>query len=128
MDLVIELNIFSSVRLVGGTSAANGRVEVNHNGVWGTVCDDSFDIEDANMICRSLGYSGAADAQCCAAYGQGTDPILLDDLNCPSGAANLDACSGWSWGQHNCAHSEDASVVCTDTDGGAEGTCKYFSC
>lgn len=78
------------------------------------------------VICMCLLCSGAQSADCCAAYGQGSGSILLDDLNCPSGAANLDACSGWSWGQHNCAHSEDASVVCINTDDELEGTCKYL--
>ena len=44
------------VRLVGGSVADEGRVELCLNNAWGTICDDGFDVNDANVICRQLGY------------------------------------------------------------------------
>ena len=60
-----------SVRLVGPDPHV-GRVEVNYNDVWGTICDDGWGIEDANVVCRQLGFTnGAARAATNAEFGQG---------------------------------------------------------
>ena len=44
------------VRLVGGTNAREGRVEVCYNEIFGVVCDDFFGTKDAGVVCRQLGY------------------------------------------------------------------------
>ena len=51
-----------AVRIVGGSNNREGRVEVCLNGIWGTVCDDNWSQEDANIVCRQLGYSNSGTA------------------------------------------------------------------
>ena len=50
-----------AIRLIGGTSSREGRVEVCINNQWGTVCEDFWGTSDANVACRQLGYSGTGD-------------------------------------------------------------------
>lgn len=53
----------SSIQYRLGNPKSNqmeGRVEVRYKGIWGTVCDDDFGENEAKVVCRSLGYDGAA--------------------------------------------------------------------
>ena len=86
-------------------------MEVCVSGSWGTVCDDSWSSTDATVVCRQLGYgTTGAVARTNAFFGQGTDPIRLDDVGCAGSETRLIDCSYSS--THNCGHSEDAGVTC----------------
>ena len=86
------MKIISALRLVGGSRSSEGRVEVFHNNTWGTVCDDSWDINDAHVICRQLGYPGAISAPGSARFGAGSGPIWLDDVNCQGNETSILYC------------------------------------
>ena len=88
-------------------------MEIFHNGAWGTVCDDGWDLNDARVVCRKLGYPGASNALQSAYFGQGTGQIWLDNVNCQGHESSLEKCSHIGWNVHNCGHHEDASVICS---------------
>ena len=102
----------SGVRLVGWSSPHEGRVEVYHNGTWGTVCGDGWDLRDATVVCRQLGYIKAAAVLGSARFGAGSGPILFSELSCIGNESVIADCSHDDSGGHNCSHSEDVSVVC----------------
>lgn len=56
MYLVLDVTQTSPIRLANGTTRAEGRVEIFHNGTWGTICDDRVDRNFAKVVCRMLGY------------------------------------------------------------------------
>ena len=100
------------VRLVGGTAPNKGRVEVYRNGFWGTICNNGWDIPDASVVCRMLGYPGAWTAGCCTEYPGGTGPVWLNDLSCTGHEKSLTECGHSGWGINKCNHEKDAEVVC----------------
>uniref|UniRef100_A0A2K6RYR3 Scavenger receptor cysteine rich family member with 4 domains n=1 Tax=Saimiri boliviensis boliviensis TaxID=39432 RepID=A0A2K6RYR3_SAIBB len=102
-----------SVRLVGGANPCQGRVEILHGGLWGTVCDDDWGLPDAAVVCRQLGCGAAMAATTNAFFGYGTGHILLDNVHCEGSEPHLAACQSLGWGVHNCGHHEDAGALCT---------------
>ena len=109
---------FFIVRLVNGPTTYEGRVEIYHDGKWGTVCDDGWDLNDAHVVCHELGYGIATAALHHAFYGRGNGPIWLSNLYCIGTEWNIANCSHGGWGTHHCGHYEDASVNCTCTTEG----------
>ncbi|XP_060081090.1 scavenger receptor cysteine-rich type 1 protein M160-like [Ylistrum balloti] len=108
-------NTQSEIRLVNGFSITSGRVEVFHGDQWGTVCDDVWDSDDAKVVCRMLGYSHGSPYTH-AAFGQGTDPVLIQNVECSGTESKLDECRLNTTGS-SCDHTEDVGVVCFDSTG-----------
>ena len=92
-------------------------MEVYHNGKWGTVCDDGWDINDARVACRQLGFRYVVNSYRFAHFGQGTGPIFLDNVDCSGSELSLFSCKHDGVGTNFCGHYEDAGVGCGNTTG-----------
>ena len=94
------------VRLAGGNASHEGRVEVKVFGHWGAVCDDLFGLNDANVVCRQLGFElGAKQALTQSAFGSAS-PILMDAVPCRGDETSLADCAFAGWGVSNCSPDE----------------------
>ncbi|MBN3309979.1 DMBT1 protein, partial [Amia calva] len=115
------------LRLVGPEGRCSGRVEVCLRGVWGTVCDDSWDLQDARVVCRELGCGSAISAPQEAHWGEGNGTLWLDEVSCRGTERALLECRSSPPGSHDCTHKEDAAVLCAGQGGprlvGGESRC-----
>ena len=118
----------ATIRLRGGRTTTDGRVEVCRDGQWGTVCDDSWDRNDASVACRQVGLSNFSKlvgntvnnfialnhtdpvAVPTAYFGPGSARIHLSNLQCTGSEAALTDCTFNA--THQCSHNQDASVIC----------------
>ena len=86
---------------------------IYYNGQWGTICDDSWDIDDAHVVCRMLGYPRAIQFTRNSTFGGAKDgPVWLNEVNCTGTESTLAACPHGGWGINDCDHTKDAGVVC----------------
>ena len=97
---------------MNGKGRCCGRVEIQHNSQWGTVCDDDWDMNDAEVVCRQMGCGRAVSAPHSAHFGRGSEPTWLDNVGCSGTERYLTQCSHRGFGVENCGHHEDAGVVC----------------
>lgn len=100
------------LRVVGGAGHCSGRVEILYKGQWGTVCDDEWQLPNADVVCRQLGCGHAVSAPTSAHFGRGSGPIWLDNVECIGQESTLTHCPHNSFGDNNCGHGEDAGVIC----------------
>ncbi|XP_029536787.2 lysyl oxidase homolog 2A-like [Oncorhynchus nerka] len=99
------------VRLRGGANTGDGRVEVLKNGEWGTVCDDSWNLKAASVVCRELGFGSAKEALAGGRLGQGMGPVHMNEVECSGFEKSLTECY-FNRDALGCSHEEDAAVRC----------------
>lgn len=98
--------------MVNGDKPFSGRVEMNLQGQWGTVCDNGWDLLDASVVCRELDFPSAVEAKLGAYFGQGSGKVWMDAAQCSGAEASLVRCSSTRWDITSCSHAKDAGVVC----------------
>ena len=108
-------NLLFVVRIAGLPN--DGRVEVFYNNVWGTVCDNSWDLNDAGVVCRELGFTEAKKAYLGKFVSDGTGKIWLDGVACTGNESSIYQCSHKALGSHRCHHGKDAGVRCSIDQG-----------
>ena len=111
---LLSHHCYITVLLVNGPTKYEGRVEVYHNGEWGTVCDYGWDLNDAQVVCKELGFGIAVAATHNAFYGRGRGSVWLNNLQCVCTEWTIGNCShsdgrGWHYCRH---HHHDAGVKC----------------
>ena len=106
-----------TIQLVAGSGPHEGRVEVAFANTWGTVCGRYWDLQDALVVCRQLGYYTALNATS-GTFGEGSGPIWWDVVYCRGNETKLSQCSTsinsfhYYFYYYSCSRSEAAGVIC----------------
>ncbi|KAM4778251.1 scavenger receptor cysteine-rich type 1 protein M130-like isoform 1-T1 [Cyanocitta cristata] len=114
------------LRLAGGGTPCAGRVEVKLRGRWGSVGDDHWDMEDAEVVCQHLGCGSATGAYTALeSFGTGHGPINLAVVDCRGNESTLWDCGIRAWGPYNVSHKLDTAVTCQGFSRlvGGDGAC-----
>ena len=99
------------VRLQQGHFPFEGRLEIQFNNQWGTVCDDSFTNAAAQVACRMMGFTGGSVVKLLTSS-PSAGPIWMDDVSCRGTEHSIIQCNHAGIGTSDCSHSEDVSIRC----------------
>ncbi|XP_066252943.1 lysyl oxidase homolog 2 [Euwallacea similis] len=103
------------VRLVGGRGEYEGNVEILYKGKWGAVCDDEWDLAEASVVCKQLGYHSQNITPTSNSYfAKSKRKFLMDNVFCDGSETELAECRFNGWGKSDCKDSEAAGVICID--------------
>ena len=101
------------IRLVGGDGVSSGFVEIGFNGTWGKVCPTNWDLPDAQVVCRMLGYQYALAATGGDNFGRTiARRYWISSVECRGNELSIIDCplSGWVV---SCANGRIAGAICT---------------
>ena len=106
------LTASNKLRLADGETSRDGRVEIYHNGRWGTVCPDNWDVNEVRVVCKYLGYSGEGAVQ--NTFQGGGGPVWISGLNCTGNETNIAECDhvGWEISDPGCNYAIQAGLTC----------------
>ncbi len=108
----MRVSEYLPLRLSGGEGLCSGRLEVYHNAVWGSVCDDQWDISDAQVVCRQLGCGAALRADGNSVFGAGKGVVWLNRVECRGNEIHLWDCPLSLKNHTDCSHKEHAGLTC----------------
>ena len=86
------------------------------------MCDDSFTLIDADVVCRQLGFASAISVLTTVPIESASTIIWLDDLGCSGAENSLSNCSSSGWGVHNCVFSENVGIECSNSSSNTNGS------
>ena len=103
----------SAIRLIGGINKLEGRVEIQYQGIWGTICDDGWDDIDTTIVCKELGFLNGTVTNG-TQFGSGTTgPVWLHQVNCMGSESKLSHCMHpGALNIGKCSHAQDIGVKC----------------
>ena len=104
---------FTGFRLVNGSTACEGRVEVEVRGTWGSLCASRWDLLDAHVLCHHLGCGFAVSVPEGGPFGRGTGPVWNDWFHCEGTESSPAQCPVTALGASPCSHENDAAVICS---------------
>ena len=118
-SLILE----TKIRLVEGGNIYEGRIELFNDYEWVSVCENGWNINAANVVCRDLGYAGVIkSSKQMSFFGPGSSTVILEDVSCKgyekslmsqcthSGSSDIYS-SKWPIGR-TCEHTQDVGVAC----------------
>ena len=105
------------MRLIGGLSVNQGLVQVYYNGTWRWVCADNWDKQDADVVCRWLGYPGSSEFYTNTSYVVRNYTTWMNNVQCFGNENSLFSCVHGGWENNSCASNQMAGVVCSGSEG-----------
>jgi len=92
-------------------------VQVYYNNTWGWICGQRFEKQDADVVCKELGYIRSSVIYNGLVNVQGNSSLWIDNLRCTGNESSLVSCAHGGWTNESCAVNQIAGVACTGPEG-----------